>query len=248
MLQVLVPVAGGNAFFTDHAEYQFPKPLVEINGKPMIQWVYENLQGIELPLLKFIFVLRDDDCTRFHLDQTIAILSDGKAAVVKLKENTQGAVCSCLMAIDKLDRDKPLLISNGDQIIEKELSKAVAYFMKNDFDGGVVTFESVHPKFSYARMEGEQLVETAEKRPISKQAIAGIYYFKKAGDFINGGFEVIKKNTNTNGLFFISSVINELVLTNKKVGAFNIPNDFYHTFYSPQKIKEFEQYITKQKL
>jgi dTDP-glucose pyrophosphorylase len=245
MLQVIVPVAGGNAFFTDHAEYQFPKPLVEINGKPMIQWVYENLQDIDVPLIKFIFILRDDDCTRFHLDQTIAILSDEKASVVKLKENTQGAVCSCLMAIDKLDKDQPLLISNGDQIIEKDLSKAVTYFIKNNFDGGVVTFESVHPKYSYARMEGEQLVETAEKRPISKKAIAGIYYFKKAGDFINGGFEVIKKNTNTNGLYFISSVINELVLNNKKVGAFDIPNDHYHSFYSPQKIKEFEHYISK---
>ncbi|MBI1343047.1 MAG: NTP transferase domain-containing protein [Terrimonas sp.] len=240
MLQILVPIAGGNAFFTDHAEYQFPKPLVEINGKPMIQLVYENLQGIDVKDKKFIFILRDEDCTRFHLDQTVAILTDGKASVVRLKEETKGAVCSCLMAIDLLDMNSPLLIANGDQVIEQELSDAVISFMDGQQDGGVITFESVHPKWSYARMENNQVVETAEKRPISKKAIAGVYYFRKAIDFIEGGFEVIKKNTNTNGIFFVSATINELILHNKRVGAYGIRNEHYHSFYSPQKIKEFE--------
>ncbi|MBL7750469.1 MAG: glycosyltransferase family 2 protein, partial [Chitinophagaceae bacterium] len=197
MLQILIPIAGGNAFFSDHAEYQFPKPLVEIDGKPMIQWVYENLSEIGNKEKKFVFILREEDCTRFHLDQTVNILTDGQASVIRLKEETKGAVCSCLMAIDFLDPEQPLLIANGDQIIEKDLDAAIKYFQKNDLDGGLVTFESVHPKWSYARMEGELVVETAEKRPISKKAIAGIYYFKKAGDFVKGGFEVIKKNTNT---------------------------------------------------
>jgi len=245
MLQILVPLAGGNAFFTDHSEYQFPKPLVEIEGKPMIQWVFENLSDIDVDNKKFIFILREEDCVRFHLDQTVSILTEGKASVIRLKEETKGAVCSCLMAIDELDHEQPLLISNGDQIIEKDISAAVRSFIEKGLDGGVITFESVHPKWSYARMEGEQVVETAEKRPISKKAIAGVYYFKKAGDFIRGGFEVIKKNTNTNGVFFVSSTINELILNNKKVGAFSIPNEHYHSFYSPQKIKEFEHYISK---
>lgn len=245
MLQILIPIAGGNAFFTDHAEYQFPKPLVEIDGKPMIQWVYENLSEIKTAEKKFIFILREEDCTRFHLDQTVNILTDGKAVVVRLKEETKGAVCSCLMAIDHLDPNQPLMIANGDQIIEKDLNAAVNHFIKQDLDGGLVTFESVHPKWSYARMEGDWVVETAEKRPISKRAIAGIYYFKKAGDFVKGGMEVIKKNTNTNGIFFVSSTINELVLNNLKVGAYSIDNDHYHSFYSPQKIKEFEHTLSK---
>lgn len=245
MLQILIPIAGGNAFFSDNAEYQFPKPLVEIDGKPMIQWVYENLSEIGSKEMKFVFILRDEDCTRFHLDQTVHILTDGKASVIRLKEETKGAVCSCLMAIDHLDPEQPLVIANGDQIIEKDLAKAVSYFQKHDLDGGLVTFESVHPKWSYARMEGDRVVETAEKRPISKRAIAGIYYFKKAGDFIKGGFEVIKKNTNTNGIFFVSSTINELILHNQSVGAYSIPNDHYHSFYSPQKIKEFEHTLSK---
>lgn len=245
MLQIVIPLAGGNAFFSDHAEYQFPKPLIEINGRPMIQWVFENLQSLERRDMKFIFIVREEDCVRFHLDQTIAILSDEKASVIRLKEQTKGAVCSCLMAIDELDPERSLLIANGDQIIDKELNAAIQYFEDKKMDGGIITFESVHPKWSFARFENDSVVETAEKRPISRNAIAGIYYFKRTADFISGGFEVIKKNINVNGLYFISSSINELILSNKKVGYYAIPNEHYHSFYSPQKIKEFEHLVTK---
>lgn len=245
MFQILIPLAGGNAFFSDHAEYQFPKPLIEIGGKPMIQHVFENLQKISGDDIKYIFIVREEDCVRFHLDQTIAILSDNKASVIRLKEETKGAVCSCLMAIDELDLDSPLLITNGDQIVDIELQTAIKFFEDKNMDGGVITFESVHPKWSFARFEKDHVVETAEKRPISKNAIAGVYYFKKAGAFVNGAFEVIKKNINVNGLFFISSTVNELILANKTVGYYPIPNEHYHSFYSPQKIKEFENLISK---
>ena len=245
MFQILIPLAGGNAFFADPAEYQFPKPLIEINGRPMIQLVFENLQRIERKEIKYVFIVREEDCTRFHLDQTIAILSNNKASVVRLKEQTKGAVCSCLMAIDELDMESPLLITNGDQIVDIELQETINFFESRELDGGVITFESVHPKWSFARFEKDHVVETAEKRPISKNAIAGVYYYKKAGDFIAGAFEVIKKNINVNGLFFISSTINELILANKKVGYYSIPNEHYHSFYSPQKIKEFEHLTSK---
>lgn len=245
MFQILIPLAGGNAFFSDQGEYQFPKPLIEINGQPMIQRVFENLQTIEKKESKYIFIIREEDCIRFHLDQTIAILSDNKASVIRLKEQTKGAVCSCLMAIDELDLNSALLITNGDQIVDIELQAAIKFFEEKDMDGGVVTFESVHPKWSFARFEKDLVVETAEKRPISRNAIAGVYYFKKAGDFITSAFEVIKKNINVNGLFFISSTINELILANKRVGYYSIPNEHYHSFYSPQKIKEFENLISK---
>jgi NDP-sugar pyrophosphorylase family protein len=245
MFQILIPLAGGNAFFSDNAEYQFPKPLIEINGKPMIQRVFENLQTIEREEVKYIFIIREEDCIRFHLDQTIAILSDYKASIIRLKEQTKGAVCSALMAVDALDLDSPLLIANGDQIIDIELQDAIKYFEEKQMDGGVITFESVHPKWSFARFEKHLVVETAEKRPISRNAIAGVYYFKKAAVFVRGSFEVIKKNINTNGLYFISSTINELILDNKKVGYYSISNEHYHSFYSPQKIKEFENLISK---
>ncbi|WP_421796969.1 glycosyltransferase family 2 protein [Haliscomenobacter sp.] len=242
MIQILVPLAGSSSFFQEE-EFQYPKPLIEIKGIPMIQWVIECLQKIE-GAKKFIFILNERDCTKFHLDDTISILTDNQAIIVKLKNATKGAICSALMAIDELDTESPLLISNGDQVIEKELQDAVTYFDTSLLDAGVVTFQSVHPKWSFIRTEGNNVVETAEKRPISRDAVAGIYYFKKTSYFIKAAFDALYKDSSHEGFFFISAAVNELILTNQQVGYYKIENKNYHSFYSPQKIKEFESQKT----
>ena len=54
-MNILVPMAGGGSRFAS-AGYTFPKPLVEINGKPMIQTVVENL-NIEA---NYIFIVQND--------------------------------------------------------------------------------------------------------------------------------------------------------------------------------------------
>ena len=113
-------------------------------------------------------------------------------------------------------------------------------FEKND--AGVITFESVHPRWSYVRLNENNLIsETAEKRPISKNAIAGFYYFKYGKDFINSAFKMVKKDANVNGFYFVSPTLNEMVLENKTINIFQIQNAKYHTFYTPQKITEYER-------
>lgn len=239
MIQILVPLAGPSAFFQEES-FPYPKPLVEIKGIPMIQRVIECLEAIPGEK-KFIFILNDRDCTKFHLDDTIRILTENQALIISLKNSTYGAVCSALMAVDVLDPEQPLMISNGDQIIEEKLSEAIAYFSSNNYDGGVVTFQSVHPKWSYIRTEGPSVIEAAEKRPISRNAIAGIYYYREAQLFIESAFQTLYKDSSQDGVFYVSSTLNEMILKNSKIGYFPIENHFYHSFYSPQKIQEFEQ-------
>lgn len=237
-MQILIPLAGSNTFFQED-NFPYPKPLVEIKGIPMIQWVIESYQHLPGEK-KFIFILNEKDCTKFHLDDTIRILTNNQGTIIPLKSSTQGAICSTLMAIDKLEKQNNLIISNGDQIIEEKLGKAIEYFQSNNFDAGVITFESVHPKWSYILKEGEEVIEAAEKRPISREAVAGVYYYKRAQGFIDAAFQALYKDSSYEGSFFISATLNELILKNKRVGSFRIENQFYHSFYSPQKILEFE--------
>jgi dTDP-glucose pyrophosphorylase len=111
-----------------------------------------------------------------------------------------------------------------------------------------LTFNSVHPRWSYVRVDHQnQIVETAEKRPISKHAVAGLYMYKKGSDFVKHGMDSIRHGSNIEGKYFISPVFNEFVLANKKVGYFKISNDEYHSFYSPQKIEEYESHYGRGK-
>lgn len=240
MLNVLIPLAGSSPFF-EGPEYLYPKPLIEVNGKPMIQHVIENLETIRQEK-RFLFIVKLEDCQKYHLDSSLRLLTDDNCQVIKLERDTRGAACSALMAIEHIDNDEPLLIVNGDQIIERDLDRVVTHFREEDADVGVVCFPSVHPKWSFVRLdENGRIVETAEKRPLSRHAIAGFYYFKSGSDFVRAAMRSIENDTHVNGLYFIAPTINQLVLERRNMMVYHVADHEYHNFYSPQKIQEYER-------
>lgn len=238
MINILIPLAGKNQFFPE-TEYPFPKPLIEFNTKTMIEHIIDNFNSIKKEK-QFIFILNSEDCKKYHLDNVLNILTEYKCKIIKLDNQTKGAVCSAMMAVEYINNDMPLIISNADQLFDICLDQVINIFKSSD--AGVITFESIHPRWSYVRLnENNKVTETAEKRPISKSAIAGFYYFNKGSDFIKSSSKMIKKDASVNGLYYIAPVLNEMVLENKTIDIFKIENSKYHTFYTPQKIKEYER-------
>jgi NDP-sugar pyrophosphorylase family protein len=238
MIKVIIPLGGSSELFAS-AGYFYPKPLIEVKGKPMIELVLENPMAIDQEK-HFIFILKEDDCNKFHLDNTLKILCPG-SSIIRLKNDTRGGLCSVLMAIDEIDPNDSLLILNGDQLIDRNLNEIINFWKDLNVDAGLVTFKSVHPRWSYARVIDGNVVQTAEKNPISNSAIAGVYYFNDAGTFFNSAFNTIKNDVQLDGKFYISPVINDLVLNNKTIIPFHIDSKEYHLFYSPQVLQEYER-------
>ena len=234
MINILLPSMGTSTFFKDN---YFPKPLIEINGKTMLELVVEDYKSLEPQ--NYIFVFSEENCREFHLDASVKILVP-TCKVVKLHNQTAGALCTCLMAVKYIDNDVPLLISNSDQIIDVDYCEVIRHFEVMGADAGVITFPSIHPRWSYARKNGSEVVEVAEKRPLSKDAIAGFYYYKKGRDFVTAAKNALIKQNQFDGRYYISASINELILLGKKVGYYDIAKEQYKSFYSPAKIKEFE--------
>jgi NDP-sugar pyrophosphorylase family protein len=238
MINILIPLAGKNQFFPE-TEYPFPKPLIELNGKTMIELVINNFDSIKEEK-QFIFIVNSDDCKKYHLDNVLNLLTNDNCKIIQINNETKGAACSAMMAIEYINNEDPLIIANADQLFDDDLGKIVSSF--KDVDGGVVSFESIHPRWSYARVDKHNyIVETAEKRPLSKHAIAGFFYFKEGKDFIESSMNMIKKDASVNDLYYISPTFNEMVLQNKKLVIKEIDNTKYHTFYTPQKIQEYER-------
>jgi dTDP-glucose pyrophosphorylase len=235
-----MPMSGKSVFF-EGPEYQFPKPLIEINGKSMVQLAIDNF-GSVTKQKNFIFIVSASDCTKYHIDNVLELLTDMNCRIVRLNGQTKGAACSALAAIEYINNNTKLIVSNSDQIIEEDINDILYFFEKNDVDAGIVCFETVHPRWSFVRLdESGKVIEAAEKRPISKHGIAGFYYFKRGSDFVRAAMRSIEKDANVEGLFYIAPTINELVLENKNIRVYMIENDKYHTFYAPQKIQEYEK-------
>ena len=216
-LNVLIPMAGAGSRFQS-AGYTFPKPLVEVEGKPMIQAVVENLNVTA----NFIYIVQQEHFLQYNLGYLLNLITPG-CKIVQINGLTEGAACTTLLAKNLIDSSKPLLIANSDQIVNWNSSETIYGFDKENADGGIVTFESTHPKWSYVKLNEQGLVsEVAEKKPISKIATVGIYYWRKGSDYVKYAEQMIKNEIRTNGEFYVAPVFNEAIKDHKKFKISNI--------------------------
>jgi NDP-sugar pyrophosphorylase family protein len=239
MTNIVIPLAA-NLYF-DSTEYYYPKPLIEIRGTPIIQLVIDCLNTIENPK-RFIFVLNRKDDSKFHLRDTLKLVTNGQCEFVTVEGETKGAACSVLMAIQYLQGNDNVIVANGDQLVNVQLQTVIDDFKKRRLDAGVLCFDSVHPRWSYVRLNDDgNVIEAAEKRPLTRNAIAGFYYFAKGDEFLKMAMKSIEKGAEVNGAYYIAPVLNEYVLEDRKVGVYKIDNARYRTFYSIQKIEEAQR-------
>jgi dTDP-glucose pyrophosphorylase len=115
------------------------------------------------------------------------------------------------------------VIANSDQFIEWNSSETLYSFMANGIDGGMVTFNATHPKWSYVKIDDNGIVmQVAEKIPISNLATVGIYFWKKGSDYVNYADQMIKKDIRTNGEFYVCPVFNQAIEDGKKFKVRNV--------------------------
>ena len=241
-MQILIPISSKSVFFNSD-EYYFPKPLIEIAGTPMIELVINTLKSY-FPGANFIFVVDNSDCVKFSLDKLLKIAAGQNAKIVKRKSETAGALCSCLLSIDEMKPNDSLMIVNSDMIISENFSKQIDQLIISKADAGVLTFKSVHPKWSYIQEGSHKLVQRVyEKDVMSNKAIAGVYYYARSSDFFNAAKNTLLSDMRFNGLFYISTTLNQMILSGLKVTYETVDSQKVHSFGSPSAIKDYESYI-----
>jgi len=211
-LNVLIPMAGKGSRFSEKG-YVFPKPLIEINGKPMIQIVVENI-NIEA---NYIFIVLQEHIEKYNIDKMLKLIVPN-CTIVVTDGITEGAASTTLLAKQFINNDNPLVIANSDQYIEWNPREAMYNFTSKDIDGGILTFNSTHPKWSYAKTDDNGTVtEVAEKNPISTNATVGIYYWKAGKNYVTSAEEMIEKNIRVNNEFYVCPVYNQAIEKSQKI-------------------------------
>jgi len=219
-MKVLIPMAGAGSRFSK-AGYTFPKPLISVknlNDKPMIQVIVENLNIAA----EHIFIVRKEHAEKYNLKQMLGVISPN-CKIVEVDHLTDGAACTTLLAKDFINTDEPLLIANSDQFIEWN-SNEFMYSMQGDkIDGGILTFNNTHPKWSYVKLDDNGFVtEVREKEVVSNNATVGVYYWSKGSDYVKYAEQMIAKNIRVNNEFYVAPVYNEAIADGKKIKIYHI--------------------------
>ena len=214
MLNIVLPIAGRGSRFVEKG-YSLPKPLIPVHGTPMIEVVVNNVRPSRPH--RFIFVALQEHLDHLGMRDALKRIAPG-CAVVPVREVTEGAACTVLLARDIINDDMPLMIANSDQWVDIDVDEYLDVMDDGGADGLIMTMESDDPKWSFVGFDGAGCVDrVVEKQVISNEATVGIYNFRRGCDFVMAADEMISKNLRVNNEFYVAPTYNEMISWGRRV-------------------------------
>jgi NDP-sugar pyrophosphorylase family protein len=238
-MNVLIPMAGRGERFSA-VGYDVPKPLIEINGKPMIEWALRSLD-LDFSLHNFVFVVRDYQNQEFNdrLSYYLKSLVPSNTTL-KIDYITDGPACTCLLVKDIINTETPLIICNCDQIMRWDGSYFASSCLNSSYDGVIVTYDESTPKNSYAKLNHKgDVLRVEEKNVISNVSLNGIHFWKHGIDFVDSAEQMIRENERYNNEFYVGPTYNHMIRKGKRIGIFHIPKQFHNPVGVPSDLGVF---------
>ncbi len=214
-LNIVIPMAGRGSRFAD-AGFLDPKPMISVGGRPMIEWVIENIKPTRAH--HFIFLCLGEHLERYpQVGEKLRELCPG-CDIISVDQVTEGAACTVLLARGLIDSDAPLMIANSDQIVDLPVDDYLAAADEANADGLIMTFWADDPKWSYCRIGDDGRVnEVVEKQVVSNDATVGIYNFARGADFTRAADQMIANDLRVNGEFYVAPTYNQLIEESGKI-------------------------------
>jgi dTDP-glucose pyrophosphorylase len=240
MINIVIPMAGAGSRFSQ-AGYHKPKPFIDVNGKPMIVHVLENLA---YPQARYILIARKE-----HMDAEAALVQqierDFNAIFIPIDKLTEGTACTVLYARRHINNEQPILIANSDQIVDMRIADFIDDCQQRGLDGSILTFvdEKRDPKWSFAKLDDRQLVtEVQEKKAISEYATVGIYLYRQGRDFVDAAIDMFIERDRVNNEYYTCPTYNYAIKAGRKIGIYNIAVEQMHGIGTPEDLNTYLLY------
>lgn len=222
MLNIVLPIAGRGSRFAE-AGYTLPKPLIPVHGKPMIEVVVNNVRPRDSH--RFIFVALQEHLDQLGMRDTLERIAPG-CSVVPVRQITQGAACTVLLARHLIDSDAPLMIANSDQWVDIDINAYLEVLRCSDADGLIMTMWAHDPKWSFVGFdERGQVSRVVEKQVISDEATVGIYNFRHGRDFVASADAMIAADCRVNGEFYVAPTYNVMLASGGRIVIHNVGSE-----------------------
>ncbi len=242
-MTILIPLAGAGARFSQSG-YTDPKPLIPVDGLPMIVQAVRHLPKAD----HYIFLCRSEHLNHYPLRQTLEQYYPG-CQIVLVEHLTEGQAATCLLAKDLIQPDEPLLIGACDngmlydpkrwKAITADASvAAVVFTFRNN-----ITVERNPKAYGWVKVDDQNKVERVSVKvpisadPIHDHAVVGAFWFRRGQDFIAAAEDMIQKNTRVNNEFYVDECMNNAVAMGLPVTVFEI--DQYICWGTPNDLQTY---------
>jgi len=242
-MHIIIPMSGlGNRFV--QAGYKDPKPLIIIDGKPIIEHVCDLFPNED----KFTFI-----CNAKHLAETnmrdVLLSIKPSAEIIEIPNHKLGPVYAVSLVNDLIDDDEEVIVNYCDFGTYWDYEGFLKHTRGRDADGAIPAYKGFHPhmlgdtNYAFMRAERQWMLEIKEKEPFTddrmqEYASNGTYYFRK-GTYVKKYFgELMDRDMNLNGEYYVSLVYNLLREDGLKVSIYNIQHMLQ--WGTPQDVEEYK--------
>ena len=235
-----MPMAGDGSRFKKEG-WATPKPLIELNGKPLFKHAISSVltDGIKL---KYSFIVRQEHIDKYKVDEGIKSFQPD-AHIFSVFKTTRGAVETCLMAESAIADDDAVIVMDCDlefrskKFIET-IKEALSIPAEEANGGALVSFESNEPRFSYADIGEDGFVtRTAEKEVISSHALCGAYFFSTGRRFKQIAHQLLDEPEFKKSEYYVSLLYNYILADGEKVRL--APMEEYYSYGTPEELKRY---------
>jgi dTDP-glucose pyrophosphorylase len=240
----LIPLAGKGQRFVEQG-YKDPKPLIVVDGLPMIVSAVKSLPMCD----EYIFLCLQEHIEKYHIDR---ILQKHflKSRVIAIDRITQGQASTCLLAEKYIDQNAEMIIGACDNGMRYDKRQFEKIFSQPRTDAVIFTFRNnptvlQHPEYwGWVEVGKDNVVRKISVKkslsisPMLDHAIVGAFAFRKAEYFFKHAKKMIEENSRVNGEFYVDSVINEIVANGLSVKFFEIGK--YIGWGTPADLKTYE--------
>lgn len=237
-----MPMAGEGSRFKK-VGIDTPKPLIKARGVPLfVRALYGVTDKFSISDIKVTCVIQRKHAIEYSLDKEIEKYIN--ANIVTLNKPTRGAVETCLSASPFINDNDAVLILDCDLEWHcNNYMSLIAELLKSNsssLSGMLLSFNSSDSRYSYALVENDRVIKTAEKNVISNNALIGAYYFNTSNDFLFAANKLISENNLSDVKeYYVSLLYNYLINSGRTVKLFNV--DSMHSFGTPEELNSYEQ-------
>lgn len=243
-MQIVIPMSGFGERFR-RAGYAVPKPLIEVDGKPIIAHVIALFPGET----DFIFICNEDHLADPAFDMRGILQKYCPAGrIVGIPAHKLGPVNAVLMAADLIDPDKPTIVNYCDFNCVWDYASFKRYAAETECDGAVICYRGFHPhmlgsvNYAYVRERDGRVLDIQEKKPwtdapMQEFASSGTYYFRSGALALDCFRRSMRPDLALNGEFYVSLAYKPLLEDGRRIGVYEIP--FFMQWGTPEDLAEY---------
>jgi len=243
MRTTVMLLAGRGKRFSD-AGYKLPKPLIEVDGAPMVVSAAKDLPKSD----KLVFVVSGDYVQNHDIDNTLKKYFP-QAEIVVQTIPLQGQAHSALQAENSVDPESILTVGTCDSGMVYNHEKFEQMLADPEVDAIMWAFRNYPPMETTPTAYG--WIDTDEKgfvkkvlykvplsdKPLNDYAVFGSFTYKKAKYCFENAKEMIEKNLKSGAEFSLDECTNVLVKNGLKVKVFEV--DVFKCWGTPNELRTY---------